>query len=278
MHSVHTAVLRRHRALTVLPIALAAGLALSACGAPAETRRTVTVEQTVTGSGTAPATDASATAVTVSSDGAGSSASGSATPGSGEVPAATTGESPADSSAASSAPSSSAPSSSAAASSPPPPIQPVDPLKNDCAALLNAADVKRELNADIADTRGRIVDVANPDRGITGRIKCLYGLGADGKTGDVTVNLTQYTDAAAAAAQVDLTVSTESGLGARTADATVAGFPGHVLLREGGLFVMQYDTWTLSIVVANGKADDPTLTTGLPKLGETVLARVLKNG
>ncbi|GAA2011194.1 hypothetical protein JL107_03355 [Nakamurella flavida] len=258
--------------LNVLPLALAAGLVLSACGAPTETRRTVTVDATVTGSPAAPATgtDASGTAVTVPSDGTATSGDPATGTGSTETPAS--GASTSDSAATSPAASSSAPATSAA------PVQVVDPLKNDCAALLNAADVKRELNADIADTRGRIVDVANPDRGITGRIKCLYGLGADGKTGDVTVNLTQFADAAAATAQVDLTVTTESGLGARVSDAAVAGYPGHVLLREGGLFLMQYDTWTLSIVVANGKADDATLAAGLPKLAETVLARVLKNG
>ena len=269
MPRAHSAFLSRHRALTILPLAVAAALALGACGSPTQTLRTVTVDATVTGSGSATAgTDASGTGVTVPSDGA---------TGSG----ASTGESAPASSAPESSPASSSVESSASSSAPettaPAPFQVVDPLKNDCAALLNAADVKRELNADVADTRGRIVDVANPDRGITGRIKCLYGLGPDGKTGDVTINLTQYADAAAATAQVDLTVTTESGLGARAADVTVQGYPAHVLLREGGLFVMQYDTWTLSIVVANGKTDDAALEAGLPKLGDTVLARVLKN-
>ncbi|MBM9466797.1 hypothetical protein [Nakamurella leprariae] len=225
-------------------------LLLSACGSGTGERRTVTVNETVTAASTADTAAAGAT------DGTAPDSTG--------APAT-------DSSAPATTPATPSTTSSSAA----PTVQ-VDPLTNDCAALMNAADVKRTLNADIADTRARIQDVANPDRGVTGRIKCLYGT-ADNKSGDVTILLTQYTDAAAATAQVAATVTAERDLGAKVAEAQVQGFGAEILLRDGGLIVLPYDSWTLSIVVAGGKADDATLEAGLPQLADTVLTRVLKN-
>jgi hypothetical protein len=245
-------------------------LLLGACGSPSGGQRTVTVNATVTSGAESSGATGSGSVSPVESG-----STDAAAPSSGD-PAATSGTSDAPPPSPTDAPTPT-PSPTPASSTAPAPIIPVDPLKNDCGALLNAADVKRTLNFDITDTRARIVDVANPDRNITGRTKCVYGT-ADSKTGDVTINLTQYSDAEAMRRQVETTVNAERDVGATVTPTAVQGFESTILLREGGLLVLPYDTWTLSIVVANGKADDATLTAGLPQLADTVLTRVLKNG
>ena len=126
---------------------------------------------------------------------------------------------PASGSAASGDPSAAAspsvsPSPSAAA---PAPFVSVDPLKVDCAAILSANDVKTIFNADIANDRAKInVADVNADIGQTGRVRCLYGLSRDKKSGQFSLALTQYSDAAAAQKQVDVTVQNETDNGARS--------------------------------------------------------------
>ncbi len=222
----------------------AAVLLLTACGSDsAGERRTVTAVVTV-------------------SSGANGSASGSA------------------SASASAAASSPAPASSAAASSPtssaPAPIQKVDPLKVDCASILSAADIKKIFKKDIPNDRLKItVAELNKDAGQTGRIRCLYGLSGDKKSGAFSMALTQYTNAAAAKKQVDVTVQNETDNNAKISDATVSGYPATVALRDGGLIIMPYDNWTLAIATS---ADIPpaALEQGLPKVAEAALARILK--
>lgn len=239
--------MRRH---LVLAAAMAGLLLVSACGTDSGTRRTVTA------------------VVTVSSgaDASGSEAASSA-PASGEASA-----SPAESAEASPSPSPSPTSSSVSAA----PIVSVDPLKADCAAVLSAADVKKALNVDIANDRIKVnVAEVNGDVGQTGRVRCFYGLAADKKSGAVTLALTQYTDAAAAQAQVDVTIQNESDQGAQITPVQVSGYPAQVAVRDGGLIVMAYDNWTLAIATA-ATTDPATLVAGLPQLAEAALARILK--
>lgn len=186
-------------------------------------------------------------------------------------------------SSASPASGSSAGSASASANSTPSPsptkepIVKVDPLKADCAAVISSGDVKRIFKVDIPNDRKRIVDVGNPDRGQSGRIRCLYGLKAGDKSGAVSLVLTKYTGAAAAQKQVDVTVSTETDLGAKVIKTTVKGYPATMLLRDGGLIVMVYDSWTLAVAVAPDKIDAATMEAGLPQLADAALTRVLKS-
>jgi hypothetical protein len=52
-----------------------------------------------------------------------------------------------------------------------------------------------------------------------------------------------------------------------------------VLLRDGGLIVLRYDTWTLSVAVEDKLvAKQAKLIDGLQQLATMVLARVLKSG
>ena len=157
------------------------------------------------------------------------------------------------------------------------PIVKVDPLKADCAAVISSGDVKKIFKVDIPSDRKRIVDVGNPDRGQSGRIRCLYGLKAGDKSGAVSLVLTKYTSAAAAQKQVDVTVSTETDLGAKVIKTTVKGYPATMLLRDGGLIVMVYDSWTLAVAVAPDKIDAATMEAGLPQLADAALTRVLKS-
>jgi hypothetical protein len=238
--------MRRHRVLA----AATAGLLLfvSGCGSDPTTKRTVTEVVTVPTGATASGSEA-----------ADPSASGSAASG--------------DPSAAASPSPSASPSPTAASAAP---FVTVDPLKVDCAAILSVNDVKTIFNADIPNDRIKInVAELNSDIGQTGRVRCLYGLSGDKKSGQFSLALTQYTDAAAAQKQVDVTVQNESDNGAQITQVTVNGYPATVAIRDGGLIIMAYDTWTMAIATSQ-PIDPATLTAGLPKLAEAALTRVLK--
>jgi hypothetical protein len=224
-------------------------LIITGCGSDTTTRRTVTAVVTV-----------SSGAVPSGSDAVDPSAAPSGSAASGEPSAAA---SPSPSVAAS-------PSPTAA------PFVSVDPLKVDCAAILSPNDVKAIFNADIPNDRIKInVAELNSDIGQTGRVRCLYGLSADKKSGQFSLALTQYTDAAAAQKQVDVTVQNETDNGAQVTPVTVNGYPATVAIRDGGLIIMPYDNWTMAIATSQ-PIDPATLTAGLPKLAEATLTRVLK--
>lgn len=241
-----------------LVAALVGGLLVAGCSSSSQAKRTVTVVNTVTGSSVAvstPSTPSTPSSVVVVSS-------------SKPAPAKTT------AAASSSKPKPTPkPTTSAAAA-----IVKVDPLKSDCSTLLDSADVKKAIGATVPDGSVRKKDVANPPRGITGKIRCYYPK-ADAKgTAPVVVALTQYTNAAAAAKQIATTVSTETDAGAVVSAAKINGYPGHVLLRAGGLVNVQYGTWTLAIAVGDKLAGNAALNSGLPTLAGQVLARVIKNG
>ena len=239
--------MRRHLVLAAATAGLL--LIITGCGSDTTTRRTVTAVVTV-----------SSGAVQSGSDAVDPSAAPSGSAASGEPSAAA---SPSPSVAAS-------PSPTAA------PFVSVDPLKVDCAAILSPNDVKAIFNADIPNDRIKInVAELNSDIGQTGRVRCLYGLSEDKKSGQFSLALTQYTDAAAAQKQVDVTVQNETDNGAQITPVTVNGYPATVALRDGGLIIMTYDNWTMAIATAQ-PIDPATLTTGLPKLAEAALTRVLK--
>ncbi|MTD16770.1 hypothetical protein GIS00_22815 [Nakamurella sp. YIM 132087] len=249
----------------VVPALLAAVLTVSACSSGTEARRTVTVVNTVTSSSGAPSTGAS-----------GSQSSIVVVPPSGSESAATTAPSGTGSaSASSSAPASTSASSAPASSTPA--VQDVDPLQVACNVILAPADVKKALGATISASSVRIKDVADPERKITGKVRCRFGATGD-EAGKVTAILTTYSSEAAAADQVALTKSSEEDLGAKASSVEVSGYPAEILLREGGLIVVQYGDWTLTLVAANGLASEAELEEGLPELARLALARVVKNG
>jgi hypothetical protein len=237
--------MRRH---LVLAAAVSGVLLVSACGSDTGTRRTVTAVVTVSSGAEVPSGSAG--------ESAGPEASGS-----GEA-------SPAESPQASASPS---PTVTAA-----PVVTGVDPLKVDCGAIISAADVKKALNIDIPNDRLKVaVAEVNTDAGQTGSVRCLYGLSDDKKSGQITLRLTSYTDAAAAQKQVGVTVQNETDNGGQVTPTTVSGYPATVALRDGGLIVMDYDNWTLAIA-APSSVDAATLTAGLPQLAEAALTRIIK--
>jgi hypothetical protein len=237
--------MRRH---LVLAAAVSGVLLVSACGSDTGTRRTVTAVVTVSSGAEVPSRSAG--------ESAGPEASGS-----GEA-------SPAESPQASASPS---PTVTAA-----PVVTGVDPLKVDCGAIISAADVKKALNIDIPNDRLKVaVAEVNTDAGQTGSVRCLYGLSDDKKSGQITLRLTSYTDAAAAQKQVGVTVQNETDNGGQVTPTTVSGYPATVALRDGGLIVMDYDNWTLAIA-APSSVDAATLTAGLPQLAEAALTRIIK--
>ena len=233
----------------VLAAAVSGVLLVSACASDTGTRRTVTAVVTVSSG---------------ASDAAAPSGSADAAPsGSGE--ATVTGSPTAEASAS--------PSPTVTAA---PIVTGIDPLKVDCGAIISAADVKKTLNLDIPNDRLKVaVAEVNTDAGQTGSVRCLYGLSDDKKSGQITLRLTSYTDAAAAQKQVGVTVKNETDNGAQVSPTTVSGYPATIALRDGGLIVMDYDNWTLAIA-APATVDAATLTTGLPQLAESALSRIIK--
>jgi len=165
-----------------------------------------------------------------------------------------------------------------ASASPAAPIVKVDPLTADCHTTLDTADVKKAVGFSIAAGVLRRKDIANPSRGVIGKIRCYYPT-ADAKgQAPVVLALTQYASAATAAKQITATVDSETQAGAVASTPQVNGYPAKVLLRSGGLILLKYDTWTITIAVADKLASANTLTTGLPKLAQQVLTRLIKNG
>lgn len=156
------------------------------------------------------------------------------------------------------------------------PVVTVDPLKADCTKVLNPTELGKVFGQLPAGT-GRLLEAANPDRGITGRLKCQYGV-ADSGTIAVQVVLAQFSSQQAALAQMELTATTERQAGAKDSTTTVMGHPADVLIRDGGLIVVGYDTWTLSVVAANGIVANDALPAALEATAAYALDRVVTNG
>jgi len=146
-------------------------------------------------------------------------------------------------------------------------------LDADCAALVNATDIKRVTGATVPTATSRIRDVANADRGVTGKIRCLVGV--KGKDYAAAIGLTKFSSAAAAKKQVATTKAYEVDKGAQASETTVAGYPAQVLIRDGGLIVFPYGVWTVAVAVDKSVLGDKP-EQELQQLAEMVLARALK--
>lgn len=157
-----------------------------------------------------------------------------------------------------------------------PPIPPsvAAVLESGCPTLLTTTDISAALGKSLPDKELRVVEVPNVAAGMTGRTKCYYGTDDLTVARPLAVALAAYATADAAKTQIEITANSEIGLGAQNASATVNGKPATVLLRDGGLLMMQVDTWTLSIAIANGVVSAGQLAAALQKLATAVLARV----
>jgi hypothetical protein len=91
----------------------------------------------------------------------------------------------------------------------------------------------------------------------------------------VSVALADYKSADAAKAQLK---HTQESLGGTASSTYVQGYPATVIIQAGGLLVMTYDTWTLSIAVADKLVPNTDLPKDLTQLATMVLLRVLKSG
>ncbi len=240
------------RAILVLT---AAGLLLTPTLAGCASKNAATTTVIVTETAAASGTPAGTSGVTVGPLQSGTE-SGTASP---------------NSSAASTAESS----SSSETTTPAAPIVTVDPLKADCAKILNSTEINTALGVSVPAGTNRIVDVANAERKMTGRIKCQYGVAADKSSVAVTLLLAQYTDAAAAQGQISATAETEKSNGAKASTASIQGHPAQVLLRQGGLLIVGYDTWTLSVVVADKTVSDDRLPAALAAVADYSLTKII---
>ncbi len=154
-----------------------------------------------------------------------------------------------------------------------PPFSSVDALKLDCAKVMNGTKLSEVFGAGLPGGTNRIVEGANDERGITGRLRCQYGVAADKSIIAVTVVFTQFTDAQAATSQLAVTVDSEKSEGATASTTTVNGYPADILIRDGGLLILNYDTWNMSVVIADNVLDDSELPAALTTVAEYALTK-----
>lgn len=173
-------------------------------------------------------------------------------------------------------PSTTAPSSSEPSVPPLPLGVETDPLTPACAMLLGQADVVAAIGASVPGDESRREDPAGSSTGLVGRTKCYYGIDEETGTAAVVIAMAQYETAAAARERMQATITTEVDLGATHLDADVAGLPAQIALRDGGLLIVPYDDWTLSIAIADGLTPESDLPSGLERLARTVMARLLR--
>lgn len=155
------------------------------------------------------------------------------------------------------------------------PFVPINPLQLDCARIMNGTKLAEVFGGGLPGGADRVVEGANDERGITGRLKCQYGVAADKSIVAVTIIFAQFNGAAAATTQIGVTVGSEKSAGAVASTTTVQGYPAQVLLRDGGLLVMNYDTWNLSVVVANQVLDATALPAALANVADYALSRAI---
>ncbi len=250
--------MRSTRLLSFSAALALSGALLAGCGSSSADRPTVIVTETASTS--AADTGSSETAATTSA-----SAETTAT-------TATSGSETSESSASSGSESAS---TSASATETAAPVVTVDPLKADCTKIMNPTELGKAFGQ-LPSGTNRILEAANPEREITGRLKCQYGV--EGSAIAVQVILAQFSSAEAATTQRELTATSERQAGAKDSTTTVSGYPADVLLRDGGLIVAGYDTWTLSVVVADGILTEDKLPAALEATAEYALAQVIATG
>jgi hypothetical protein len=251
--------MRRILSLSLLVVAFV--VAVTGCSSSAQSKKTLTEIVTVTGT-SATSTGSAGGSITVVSPGGATGAQGTATTG------APTSSSAPKTSKATTKSTSAAPTTTGK-------LVKVDPLKANCTQLLDAQDIKRITGATIPSSVTRIVDVAKPSVGRTGLLRCRYGATTGALTAPVSVALATYTTPAAADKQIAATISGLPGTDSKT---TVAGYPAHIVIGGGGLLVMRYDNWTLSVAIQNKLVPDKELPSDLTQLATVVLVRVLKTG
>lgn len=252
-----TVVAMRTTRITSLAAALLVGsLLITGCGASDAARPTIIVTETASTGATTEAATTSEAETTTDATASASAPSESSDPTAVETSGDATGSQTSESMA---------------------PVVTVDPLKADCTKVLNPTELGKAFGQLPAGT-GRLLEAANPDRQITGRLKCQYGVSEDGSAIAVQVILAQFSSQQAAETQMELTATTERQAGAKDSTTTVLGHPADVLLRDGGLLTAGYDTWTLSVVAANGVVTDDKLPAALESVAEYALNQVITNG
>jgi hypothetical protein len=155
------------------------------------------------------------------------------------------------------------------------PFVTVDPLKLDCVKLLSGSRITEIYGSGVPSGTARVVEAANPERKVKGRLKCQYGVSDDRSKIAVSVIFAQFDDVAAAKAQVLTSVQSETGLGATASKTTVQGYPADVLLRDGGFLIMNYDTWNLSVVVADNLLAEAQLPDALADTAQAALTNAI---
>lgn len=155
------------------------------------------------------------------------------------------------------------------------PFTKIDPLGLDCAVIMTGTELTAEFGGGLQRGTNRSVEGANPDRGITGRLKCQYGVSDDKSVVGVQIVFAQFQSAEKALTQLNTTVSSEKGQGAAASTTAVQGYLAHVLLRDGGLLVLNYDTWNMSVVVNDGLLTDAQLPTALAALADYALSHAV---
>lgn len=170
---------------------------------------------------------------------------------------------------------------SATATTTPPPVF---ELPATCADLLTVAQVTDGLGVRLPGTTSYVVGEPQPDIGRTARATCGYGVapatataGASDPLLEVTVFV--YTDAAAAAARVEVLVDNQEQQGVRADSATVPGADAVLLSGPADTtLVATVQERTYALTLLPGLLDPPTTQTALQTLAGDAIAAGLPEG
>ena len=157
------------------------------------------------------------------------------------------------------------------------PIVKLNPLKADCAKVMNATELTSVFGT-LPTGTGHVNEGKTANRKIVGKLKCQYGVSDDKSTVAVSIVLAQFDDAAAAESQVAMTEQSETQAGAKASTTNIQGHPANVLLRDGGLLQFVYDTWTLSVVVDKNVMSEAQLPAALAEIADYALSKVISQG
>ena len=132
------------------------------------------------------------------------------------------------------------------------PIVTVDPLKADCAKVLTTAQLWPAFGQLPAGTDRIGSRPANPGAEITGRLKCQYGVDGDKSAIAVQVVLAQFDDRGRTPqAQMRRPRHRGGRAGAKTPPRRCGATPPTSCSATADCSCVGYDTWTLSVVVAD---------------------------
>ncbi|WP_127783484.1 hypothetical protein [Rhodococcus sp. X156] len=126
-------------------------------------------------------------------------------------------------------------------------------LPTSCKDLMNGDQLDAALGMPLSAVVKTLVGVPNPDIGLTGRVTCSYGIPSPAGTYALEVSLTAYTDVAAAAVRVPVTVEARRTPGVEAVPLTIGRMnASYLALPDGPVLVAATGTYAILVSMAPG--------------------------